>query len=299
MISIIMPTYNRFEIVRETIQKTLAISGNVDFEVIVVNDGEELPFIINHPKLRIYKNPNKGVSNARNFGAAEAKYPILFFIDDDMWISQKTLRLIINLWQTKMLDENYFNLNWIYPKELQERLKLKKVGRYILNSNYHTLEGRAFIKTDYSKPITDAVSVGSCSFCISKENFIKTGGYNEDIEFQGEDLDMTIRLRNINIHAKLATEITCYHNQEDRLEIEGYIDRVYRGFKSQAKAGMIKMTEQKQSALKIISPFYGLFEWILKAIPNLKIFDKVTFRLIGILCSLTYLKAIQESKNNI
>ena len=53
MISIIMPTYNRFEIVRETIQKTLAISGNVDFEVIVVNDGEELPFIINHLSLII------------------------------------------------------------------------------------------------------------------------------------------------------------------------------------------------------------------------------------------------------
>ncbi len=299
MISIIMPTYNRFTIAKETIGKTLAVSGDVEFELIVVNDGEALPFTIKHPLLRIYKNPKKGVSNARNYGAANASNPVLFFIDDDMWITPETLRLIMDFWQTGMLEDNYFNLNWVYPKELQEKLALKKIGRYILNSNYHTLEGRAFIKTDYSKPITDAVSVGSCSFCISKENFIKTGGYNEDIEFQGEDLDMTIRLRNKNIHAKLATEITCYHNQEDRLEIEGYIDRVYRGFKSQAKAGMIKMTKQKQSTLKIISPFYGLFEWILKAIPNLKIFDKVTFRLIGILCSLTYLKAIQESKNNI
>jgi glycosyltransferase involved in cell wall biosynthesis len=299
MISIIMPTYNRFEIVRETIQKTLAISGNVDFEVIVVNDGEELPFIINHPKLRIYKNPKKGVSNARNFGAANASNPVLFFIDDDMWITPETLRLIMDFWQTGMLEDNYFNLNWVYPKELQEKLALKKIGRYILNSNYHTMEGRSFIKADYTKKVMDITGLGSCSFCINKENFIKAGGYNEDIEFQGEDLDMTIRLKNKNIHAKFATPITCYHNQEDRLEIEGYIDRVYRGFKSQAKAGMIKMTKQKQSTLKIISPFYGLFEWILKAIPNLKIFDKVTFRLIGILCSLTYLKAIQESKNNI
>lgn len=79
MISIIMPTYNRFEIVKETIQKTLAISGNVDFEVIVVNDGEELPFIINHPKLRIYKNPNKGVSIRKFWRGKCVKSSFVFY----------------------------------------------------------------------------------------------------------------------------------------------------------------------------------------------------------------------------
>ena len=46
MISIIMPTYNRFDIVQETIHKTIAINSPIEFELIVVNDGEPLPFTI-------------------------------------------------------------------------------------------------------------------------------------------------------------------------------------------------------------------------------------------------------------
>jgi glycosyltransferase involved in cell wall biosynthesis len=298
MISIIMPTYNRFDVVKETIQKAIAAGEAVDSELIVVNDGKDLPFTISHPKLSIFKNPQKGVAYARNYGAAKSKYPILFFIDDDMWITSATLLLIMELFKNKQLDENYFNLNWTYPLELQGKLKLKKIGRYILGSNYHTLEGRSFMKVDYSQKMVDMVGVGSCSFCITKENFQKIGGYNEQIDFQGEDIDIASRLKNNNIHSKLATAITCFHNQEDRLEIEGYLDRVYRGFLSQAKAGMIKMSNQKQYVLKWIIPFYGLFEWLFNILPNLKIFDKITFRLIGLLSSLSYLKAIQDSKKN-
>lgn len=298
MISIIMPTYNRFDVVKETIQKAIAAADGIDSELIVVNDGKDLPFSITHPKLSIFKNPQKGVAYARNFGAAKSKYPILFFIDDDMWITPATLRLIISLWQDKQLEENYFNLNWAYPVELQDKLKSKKIGRYILGSNYHTLEGRSFMKVDYNRQVVDMIGVGSCSFCISKENFDKIGGYNEKIDFQGEDIDIAIRLGNNHIHSKLATAVTCYHNQEDRLEIEGYIDRVYRGFLSQAKAGMIKMSEKKQAVLRWIFPFYGLLEWLFKMIPNSKMFDRITFRLIGILSSLSYLKAIQEAKKD-
>ena len=61
MISIIMPTYNRFEIAKETIEKIASLSTNILFELIVVNDGEELPFVIKQPTISIYKNPKKGL----------------------------------------------------------------------------------------------------------------------------------------------------------------------------------------------------------------------------------------------
>ncbi|HNM32866.1 MAG TPA: glycosyltransferase, partial [Chitinophagales bacterium] len=212
MISIIMPTYNRFGVAQETINKAIIAIESIDAEIIVINDGADLPFTISHPKLRIYKSPKKGVSFARNFGASKSSYPILFFIDDDMWITTSTMQLIIDLWQSKQLEHNSFNLNWIYPVALQEKLKLKKIGRYILGSNYHTLEGRSFMKVDYNRQVVDMIGVGSCSFCISKENFDKIGGYNEKIDFQGEDIDIAIRLGNNHIHSKLATAVTCYLN---------------------------------------------------------------------------------------
>ncbi len=84
MISIILPTFNRFEIVRETILKIIDIKTDIRFEVIVVNDGEALPFTISHPRLSILKNPKRGAASARNFGATHSKFDLLFFIDDDM-----------------------------------------------------------------------------------------------------------------------------------------------------------------------------------------------------------------------
>jgi glycosyltransferase involved in cell wall biosynthesis len=295
MISVIMPTYNRFEIVEETIQKVLEIKIDIPFELIVVNDGEELPFSISHSKLQIFKNPKKGVSHARNYGASLSKYPILFFIDDDMWITGRSLEIIIEFYQKGFLDNSYFNLNWVYPEYLQQKLKECKIGRYILHSKYHTWEGRSFIQIDYSKPIIEeVVGVGSCSFCLLKKTFQKIGGYNENINFEGEDIDISQRLVRNKITAKLATEITCYHNQQDRLEIDGYLDRIYRGYFSQAQAGMAIFPKNRWYFYSIILPLFSLLKIIYYNIPNRKIFDPISFRLIGSLCSLSCVMAIRD-----
>ena len=298
MISIIMPTYNRFGVAQETINKAIIAIESIDAEIIVINDGADLPFTISHPKLRIYKSPKKGVSFARNFGASKSSYPILFFIDDDMWITTSTMQLIIDLWQSKQLEHNSFNLNWIYPVALQEKLKLKKIGRYILNANYHKLEGRSCLTVDYKLKTMDMLGVGSGSFCITKENFNSIGGYNESIDFQGEDLDIAHRLEENHIRSKLATEITCYHNQEDRLEIDGFIDRIYRGYLSQAQAGMLNSISLKQKFYTILLPLYAIIKFLYNIIPNRPIFDQLTFRLIGILSSMTYLKALRAASRN-
>jgi glycosyltransferase involved in cell wall biosynthesis len=295
MISIIMPTYNRFGVVQETINKAITAIVDIDAEIIIINDGEDLPFTISHIKLSIYKNQKKGVSSARNFGASKSKYPILLFIDDDMWITTATLQLIIGLWKSNQLEHNTFNLNWIYPVELQEKLKIKKIGRYILNANYHKLEGRSCISVNYQLETMDMLGVGSCSFCITKENFNSIGGYNEKIDFQGEDIDIASRLDKNHIHTKLATKITCYHNQEDRLEIDGFIDRIYRGYLSQAKAGMLNTTSQKHTFYSILLPLFSAIKFLYNAIPNRPIFDKLSFRLIGILSSIARNNAVKMS----
>ena len=298
MISVIMPTYNRFKITEETIQKVLEIKTDIPFELIVVNDGEELPFSISHSKLQIFKNPKKGVSHARNYGASLSKYPILFFIDDHMWTTGRSLEIIIEFYQKGFLDNYYFNLNWVYPESLQHKLANSKIGRYILYSKYHTLEGRSFIKVDYTKPIVEHRGVGSCSFCILKDIFNKIEGYNEIIDFEGEDIDIAKRLADNNIFPKLATEITCYHNQQDRLEIDGYLDRKYRGNLSQAKVGMLYLPKSKQYFYTLFIPFYSIFKFLFKITPNKQSFDKISFRLIGILSSLSYVMAIRNIRND-
>ena len=300
MISIIMPTYNRFDIVQETIHKTIAINSPIEFELIVVNDGEPLPFTITHPTLSIFKNPKKGASTARNFGAALAKYDILFFIDDDMWITAESLSAIDKLHKSLFFEKKCVNLNWQYPDALIQKMKQEKVGRYLLQANYHTMEGRSKLQLDPSQALISTISMGSCSFVIQKSVFNAIGKYNEQILFQGEDIELSKQLKAHTIAIFTYVPITCFHNQQDRLNIQGWLDRDKRGYESQFK---FSKKEVAISPLKLmvytgLSPFFSLILILFHAMPNNTVFDKITFKLIGMMTAINYYKAWRNAPKN-
>lgn len=299
MLSVILPTYNRFEIVEETLQKIVTLETNIPFEIIVVNDGQELPFNMQHEKLSIYKNPKKGASAARNFGASKAKYDIFFFIDDDMWITAESLNQILYLNQKEILKNDCALLNWRYPDELIQSMYKNKIGRYLLNANYHTLEGRLGRKLDNNEKLIQLNSIGSGSFVIANHNFNKVGGYNDTILFQGEDIDLSNKLNAQGVKIYLDTKLTCYHNQKDRLDIDGYIDREHRGYTSQFnKTGKTFATHTplKQFIYTLLIPFNAVFKLLFQLIPNNSIFDFITFKTIGILTSIVYFKAYYNAE---
>lgn len=298
LISIIIPTKNRNEILIESLENAVNSIQGFDAEIIVVNDGVALSNVPINLNVTVLENAESGVSSARNKGANAAKGLVLFFIDDDMNITTESIEIILQIYKQNLLKNSYFNFNWIYPNRLLKTLKFKKIGRYLLYSNYHTLEGRMHKKINYSQLIDDANGVASCAFCISKENFIKINGYDEKILFQGEDIDIAKRLQQNKISSKVITQVTCYHNQKDRLEIDEYLDRIYRGYLSQAKAGMLNKLSLRQQFVALFIPFFSVLKFIYTTIPNRPFFDKVSFRCIGLLSSITSIKAINVVKRN-
>ena len=297
MISIIAPTYNRFEIVEETILKIISI--DLEFELIIVNDGEKLPFSISHPKLKILENPKRGAASARNFGASHAKYDILFFIDDDMWITAESLQAIEKLRQQQFFITNCTILNWRYPDYLLTKMKNEKIGRYLLNSNYHNLEGRLKQKINKNEIFMRITSIGSGSFAISKETLEMVGKYNDNITFQGEDIEISSNLNKHLIPILLYIPITCFHNQKDRLDIKGYLDREQRGYFSQFQNNNLsfKPNKIKQIIFSFLIPFNTLFLLLFNILPNKPQYDRIIFRTIGTLTSIAYFKAWYKAKN--
>jgi glycosyltransferase involved in cell wall biosynthesis len=83
-LSIIIPTYNRPELLPRAVKSALAQTIE-DFEVIVVDDASPQPVNLpEHPRLRCIRLPeNKGGSAARNIGAKAAKGRWLTYLDDD------------------------------------------------------------------------------------------------------------------------------------------------------------------------------------------------------------------------
>jgi glycosyltransferase involved in cell wall biosynthesis len=104
-VSVVIPTYNRSEKVRSTIESVLAQSMN-SCEVIVVDDGsaDNTGHILRDcfgDRIRYHAQANQGVSVARNRGIEQARGEWIAFLDsDDRWESDKLK------WQLNALDQH-------------------------------------------------------------------------------------------------------------------------------------------------------------------------------------------------
>jgi glycosyltransferase involved in cell wall biosynthesis len=95
LVSVIVPTYRRDELLREAVVSALAQSVS-DIEVLVVEDGSNTGVQVVRgldPRVRYLWKENGGVSTARNLGAAHAAADWLAFLDDDdTWLPSKLER---------------------------------------------------------------------------------------------------------------------------------------------------------------------------------------------------------------
>jgi len=90
-LSVVIPTFNRRELLAGTIEACQRHSGGCEIEIIVVDDGStddtlqrlvELSAVI--PNLTWHSAGKVGPGKARNIGAAAARYDVLLFLGDDI-----------------------------------------------------------------------------------------------------------------------------------------------------------------------------------------------------------------------
>jgi glycosyltransferase involved in cell wall biosynthesis len=91
--SVILPAYNAEPFIRQTLASILAQTWT-DFEVILIDDGSrdrtaEIAESMD-PRIRVFRQPNGGIANARNAAIAQARGEWLAFMDhDDLWHPDK------------------------------------------------------------------------------------------------------------------------------------------------------------------------------------------------------------------
>jgi GT2 family glycosyltransferase len=174
-VSLIIPTYNRQEIVFQTLQyiKQQSISG---FEVVLVDQTESNDSNLNNFKddgfkYKYLKIKETGLPNARNVGAENAKGDILIFIDDDSIPDSD-------------LIQSYMNLFNDYEKD-----KFCIGGRIIEKNTNMFKENNLIVGgwiTWYGKTLKnfDTVKSGECewasggNFGLTKDLFIEAGGFD-------------------------------------------------------------------------------------------------------------------------
>jgi glycosyltransferase involved in cell wall biosynthesis len=98
LVSVIVPTYNCARFLGQAIESVLAQDYS-DLEVVVVDDGstdgtEELVRRF-PPRVRYFRQDNRGPGAARNLGLARAEGELLAFLDsDDLWMPSKLSRQV-------------------------------------------------------------------------------------------------------------------------------------------------------------------------------------------------------------
>lgn len=297
-VSIIIATRNRKKILEESLSYAVEAIKNYNAEIIVVNDGDYFNGFtdpnLSRKGIILLDNHENGLSCARNKGALHSKGEILFFIDDDIWINSDVMNWIhINLNKQLNIDAIY-NINWIYPPDLTQRLKNTKIGRYLLSSSYNTMWGRMNVnQIEPSSGLFPYHSVASCSLIMSKFLFNRIGGYNSEVSFQGEDIDLSNRIKGLAIPLYCVFDVTIYHNHMDRLDFDGFIKRIRQGYQSQFEAEVKGIIPISYSISGLNNFFFTLLVnteklwlFIFRIIPNNKFFTPLSSKVLGSLLGL-------------
>jgi glycosyltransferase involved in cell wall biosynthesis len=229
--SVIIPTKDRNEILGKTLNSLRSVSNISDLEIIIINDSEK-PISINLNSfptiIKIVQSPGKGVATARNFGASLAIYDWLVFMDDDMLVKSETFKNLIPYCNTS--EKMCLNVNWVYPESVVKIRHEVPFLRYLNKYGFDSLEGWSSDILWNRTELFRANGITSQFLLFHKGLFEKLGGYNMSFPFAGfEDHDLSKRIKANDIVIYIDPQNMIFHNEEDRMKVEDWLERKKRG----------------------------------------------------------------------
>jgi glycosyltransferase involved in cell wall biosynthesis len=179
-ITVIIPTYNRREYLKEAVDSVLA-QKFTDFELFVIDDGSadktaDLVEKYTDPRVKYFFQEKRGVSAARNRGITGAAGEYISFLDsDDLWKKDK-LSIQVSFMMEKKSLISYTDEIWI--RNSVRVNPMKKHKKY---------SGRI-----YEKCLPLCI-ISPSSVMIKRELFDEVGLFDEELPVC-EDYDMWLRI---------------------------------------------------------------------------------------------------------
>jgi glycosyltransferase involved in cell wall biosynthesis len=188
-VSIVIPVYNRAELVNKTIMSALA-QTYTNLEIIVVDDGStdntrEAITSFKDPRINYIYQENAGVSVARNTGIRASKGIYISFLDSDDILLEKATELSV-----AVLEENQqaaFSYGKAYLMDDKQRIfglrRQREKGSYVR-------DGREEIR----KAILHGNHVPTSTIMVRHECLNKVGLFDTSFKGGSEDFDLWVRL---------------------------------------------------------------------------------------------------------
>jgi glycosyltransferase involved in cell wall biosynthesis len=184
-VSIIMPTYNRKNIIEKAVNSVINQTYS-EYELIIVDDGstdgtedlikKKYRNYLKYGKIKYFKQKNGGVSKARNKGLSEAKGNVIAYLDsDNYWFETYLEKMVSALFNN--------NVNTAYSaEEVNDDYRNNKYVRETRYDRTLILRGN-FIDINI--------------FVHKKFLYDKLGGFNESLN-RLVDWDLILRYTKLN-----------------------------------------------------------------------------------------------------
>ena len=217
LVSVVIPTHNRARIIGRAIESALG-QTYPDVDVIVADDGssDDTPEVIEAfgPRITYVRQPNRGVSAARNFGMRYARGEFIAFLDsDDTWSFWKIAAQVEALrrhpdagvvWtdmsavdeDEHLIDSRHLRIMYSAYSTVDIEDKLPQVGKLSdLNSSVPPeLLSVPVREGDLSGAILLGNLIHTSTVLFRRSLCEKTGGFDESFARAGEDYEFYIRL---------------------------------------------------------------------------------------------------------
>lgn len=234
-ISLIIPTYNRANLIENTLLSALNQTIKVD-EIIVVNDGstDNTKQLLEQYDIKYIFQENQGVSSARNTGIKEAQNDWICFLDsDDIWEPNKI--------------EKQIAFHKLYPHILFSHTdELWRFNEKIIKQKKHQLKPSGYC---FKENIPNTL-IGASTVMCHKSIFDAIGLFDEELK-ACEDYDLWLRILDKYelglVDEKLITKIAGHSGQlsfetplMDSFRVKALLKHLESKHKDEIKQELIK-----------------------------------------------------------
>lgn len=189
--SVIVPVYNKAPYVRKAIRSILSQTCT-DYELVIMDDGSvddsfsvAQEAIDGHDNCVVYRQPNFGVSMARNNAVELSHGDYLCFLDADDWWEPSFLECISSLIRA-FPDAGIYGTNYTIVNETKHKTRVASIGVEPGFERGYINYFHAYAKGMYMPLWTGAV-------CLPRRVFVEMGGFNRQLKL-GEDFDLWVRI---------------------------------------------------------------------------------------------------------
>lgn len=210
-VSIIIVSYNSFELLKNCLLTLFEYSSGFIFEVIIVDnnssEGNIDDIVKEYENVALIKNQtNLGFSKANNIGLSVAKGKYILFLNNDVYFFENSIKKVLDF-AKKQPDKTFIGCKLLNTdKSWQASTANFPSGLnsfsanfflYLLFPNSKALNKYYLQKREVKEPVVVDYVLGAFLFG-ERETLLKLKGFDERFFFYAEDIDLCYRLKLID-----------------------------------------------------------------------------------------------------